>query len=227
MLLRQLVNAACRANSLGHSRHPGEDFVERFSATQLDTDVPVSAEPADARRDEVPNSGEAEQRVRVRAERRSEPRQLNKPAGHPGRLGVVSEAHPVANADGDRQDIFESSAQLDAHHVGVRVNAKAVCAENVLHLFCQFDVAGRGDQARRFATSDFLSVTRPGQDDDLIVAEDLGGGRAPAIVAYLHDIVEDTDVTLDDIEAAFDKSIRDDIDALTRTPRTWPGNANM
>jgi (p)ppGpp synthase/HD superfamily hydrolase len=37
-----------------------------------------------------------------------------------------------------------------------------------------------------------------------------------AIAALLHDTVEDTDVTLDDIEAEFGTSIRDIVDALTR-----------
>ena len=36
------------------------------------------------------------------------------------------------------------------------------------------------------------------------------------IVGYLHDIVEDTSVTLDTIENLFDKTIRDAVDAITK-----------
>ena len=35
-------------------------------------------------------------------------------------------------------------------------------------------------------------------------------------VGYLHDIVEDTSVTLDTIENLFDKTIRDAVDAITK-----------
>jgi (p)ppGpp synthase/HD superfamily hydrolase len=49
-----------------------------------------------------------------------------------------------------------------------------------------------------------------------IVREELGGSARAEAVAFLHDTVEDTAVTLDDIEALFDKAMRDDIDALTR-----------
>jgi (p)ppGpp synthase/HD superfamily hydrolase len=49
-----------------------------------------------------------------------------------------------------------------------------------------------------------------------IVREELGGSIRAAAVAFLHDTVEDTAVTLDDIEALFGKEMRDDIDALTR-----------
>ena len=38
------------------------------------------------------------------------------------------------------------------------------------------------------------------------------------IVAYLHDLVEDTVITLDDIESAFGPRVRKDVDALTRRP---------
>ena len=36
------------------------------------------------------------------------------------------------------------------------------------------------------------------------------------IVGYLHDIVEDTSVTLDTIENLFDKTVRDAVDAITK-----------
>lgn len=49
-----------------------------------------------------------------------------------------------------------------------------------------------------------------------IVREDLGGSIRDAVVAYLHDIVEDTDVTLADIDDLFGAEVAADVDALTR-----------
>jgi len=49
-----------------------------------------------------------------------------------------------------------------------------------------------------------------------IVAEEVGMGTASVICALLHDVVEDTELTLEDIEKAFDKSISRIIDGLTK-----------
>jgi len=41
-------------------------------------------------------------------------------------------------------------------------------------------------------------------------------GSSAIIVAWLHDIVEDTPVTLEDIEATFGREIRDGVEGMTR-----------
>lgn len=53
-----------------------------------------------------------------------------------------------------------------------------------------------------------------------IVREELGGSIRAGAVAFLHDTVEDTAVTLDDIDALFGSEMREDIDALSR--RRYP-----
>lgn len=47
---------------------------------------------------------------------------------------------------------------------------------------------------------------------------DRGEGDAVEVVAWLHDVVEDTAVTRDDIEAQFGREISDAVDAITRRP---------
>jgi len=49
----------------------------------------------------------------------------------------------------------------------------------------------------------------------IIAVEVLGLGTTSAICGLLHDTVEDTEMTLDDIESAFDKKTRNIIDGLT------------
>ena len=50
----------------------------------------------------------------------------------------------------------------------------------------------------------------------IIAVEVLGLGTTSAICGLLHDTVEDTEMTLDDIESAFDKKTRNIIDGLTK-----------
>ena len=49
-----------------------------------------------------------------------------------------------------------------------------------------------------------------------IVAKDIGLGATSITCALLHDVVEDTDYTLDDIEKIFNPKVRQIIDGLTK-----------
>lgn len=49
-----------------------------------------------------------------------------------------------------------------------------------------------------------------------IVAEEIGLGTTAIVCALLHDVVEDTDITLDDIESIFGKKVATIIDGLTK-----------
>lgn len=48
------------------------------------------------------------------------------------------------------------------------------------------------------------------------VAAEVGARHAAVAVAWLHDVVEDTDVTLDELRRAFGEVIADAVDAITR-----------
>lgn len=45
-----------------------------------------------------------------------------------------------------------------------------------------------------------------------------GADTTHVIVAYLHDVVEDTEATLEDIEKFFGKEVADAVDAITKRP---------
>ena len=53
-----------------------------------------------------------------------------------------------------------------------------------------------------------------------IVATEIGLGPTSIATALMHDVVEDSDYTLDDIESMFGKNIAKLIDGLTRRPRS-------
>jgi GTP diphosphokinase / guanosine-3',5'-bis(diphosphate) 3'-diphosphatase len=58
-----------------------------------------------------------------------------------------------------------------------------------------------------------------------IVVEEIGLGVTSAICALLHDVVEDTEITLEDIELEFGKNFAKIIDGLTKIANVVDGNA--
>lgn len=90
-------------------------------------------------------------------------------------------------------------------------------------------VSGKNRSALRLAERAHRGVTRKTDPDvpyilhPVAVAEALaaaGADRNLVCAGCLHDVVEDTDVTLDEIEAEFGATVRHLVDAVTKTPQT-------
>jgi len=60
-----------------------------------------------------------------------------------------------------------------------------------------------------------------------IAAEEIGLGTTSIVCALLHDVVEDTDITLEDIERDFGKKVTRIIDGLTKISGTFDPNSSM
>jgi GTP pyrophosphokinase len=60
-----------------------------------------------------------------------------------------------------------------------------------------------------------------------IAAEEIGLGTTSIVCALLHDVVEDTDVTLDDIESEFGKKVAKIIDGLTKISGVFDTNSSL
>ncbi|MEZ5072787.1 MAG: RelA/SpoT family protein, partial [Bacteroidales bacterium] len=60
----------------------------------------------------------------------------------------------------------------------------------------------------------------------LIVSEEIGLGVTSTVCAILHDVVEDTDLTLEDIENAFGKKIASIVDGLTKISGVFDKETN-
>ena len=60
-----------------------------------------------------------------------------------------------------------------------------------------------------------------------ITAEEIGLGTTSIICALLHDVVEDTDITLEDIEGLFEKNVAVIIDGLTKLDMVAPDSKSM
>jgi GTP pyrophosphokinase len=60
-----------------------------------------------------------------------------------------------------------------------------------------------------------------------ICAEEMGLGPTAVICALLHDTVEDTYITLDDIEELFGETVRTVIDGLTKIPEVFDENVSI
>lgn len=60
-----------------------------------------------------------------------------------------------------------------------------------------------------------------------IAAEEIGLGTTSIVCALLHDVVEDTSITLDDIEAQFGKKVAKIIDGLTKISGVFDPNSSI
>jgi GTP pyrophosphokinase len=60
-----------------------------------------------------------------------------------------------------------------------------------------------------------------------ICAEEMGLGATAIICALLHDTVEDTHITLDDVEELFGKTVAQIIDGLTKIPEVFDENVSI
>lgn len=60
-----------------------------------------------------------------------------------------------------------------------------------------------------------------------ICAEEMGLGATSVVCALLHDTVEDTHITLEDIEDLFGEKVRKIIDGLTKIPEVFDENASV
>ncbi len=60
-----------------------------------------------------------------------------------------------------------------------------------------------------------------------IAAEEIGLGPTSIVCALLHDVVEDTDITLEDIEHQFGKKVAKIIDGLTKISGVFDANSSM
>lgn len=60
-----------------------------------------------------------------------------------------------------------------------------------------------------------------------IAAEEIGLGTTSIVCALLHDVVEDTDITLEDIEREFGKKVTKIIDGLTKISGVFDANSSM
>ncbi|HET8830172.1 MAG TPA: HD domain-containing protein, partial [Pelobium sp.] len=60
-----------------------------------------------------------------------------------------------------------------------------------------------------------------------IAAEEIGLGTTSIVCALLHDVVEDTDITLEDIEREFGKKVTKIIDGLTKISGVFDANSSI
>ncbi|MCX6292488.1 MAG: bifunctional (p)ppGpp synthetase/guanosine-3',5'-bis(diphosphate) 3'-pyrophosphohydrolase [Bacteroidetes bacterium] len=115
---------------------------------------------------------------------------------------------PVYNADAEKETILKSYRAL------LRACKPNIDKGDKKQIRLAFDIALEAHKDMRRKTGEPyilhpLSVA-------LIVAEEIGLGTTAIVCALLHDVVEDTHLTLDDIEKTFGKKVASIIDGLTK-----------
>ena len=83
----------------------------------------IAAMPAEACGDKIAHAREAPKRLRISPKRDAEARHFSKTARKQGRLAIVAERKPFAEARGNADDVLECAGEFDADEIVVRVDA--------------------------------------------------------------------------------------------------------
>ena len=118
--------------------------------------------------DQIADAGKPRERLRRRAHRHAQPRNLGNAARHQRRFRIVAKPKPVSRAGRERNDIFQRASKLDARHIVVDINAQRRVHQRVLHKCRSRAAARRGDNRRRDAARNLLGLGRAGKDDDAV-----------------------------------------------------------
>src|SRR5581483_8543812 len=143
VLSGEVEDRSCALHALRDHVHLADHVVERAPLAELEAHVAVAALLARARRDEVAHARETGEGERVAPERDAEPRQLGKPAGDEGCLGVVAVPEASGDARRDRDHVLQRAGDLTPDDVGVRVHAERLRHEELLERARDFVVAHR------------------------------------------------------------------------------------
>ncbi len=154
------------AQPLGDHALPAQDVLERAAAAELDADLAVAAAMAGAGQHEIAEPAEAGQRVGTAAHRRGQPRDLDEAAGDERGHRVVPEAEALDDARGDRDDVLERAANLDAGDVVRRVQPQRRSAELLLDEACRLGGRRRHHDGRRQPRRDLGRERRSRQHRD-------------------------------------------------------------
>ena len=113
----ELERGLRRAHAFGDHALPAQHVVERAAAPELDADLTVAAAMAGAGEHEIAEPAQAGQRVGAAAHRRRQARDLDEAAGDERGHRVVAEAEALDDAGGNRHDVLQRAADLDAGDV--------------------------------------------------------------------------------------------------------------
>ena len=151
----------------------GENVGERRPARQLDADVTIAAEGARARQHEIAEAAQPGERLAPAAGRARQPRDLRQAARDERRQRVVAQAEPFDDAGGDRDDVLQRAADLDADDVVAAVEPEIRAAKFALHELGRPRVGRGREDGRRQLLRHFAREARPRQHDDRPVGSEL------------------------------------------------------
>lgn len=122
-------------------------------------------------------------------------------------------------------DLEQERKEILAQFKGLLRSVKNLTPDKTKRIRKAFDVALEAHKDMRRKSGEAyifhpISVAK-------ICAKEIGLGTTSVICALLHDTVEDTHITLDDIEELFGKEVRRIIDGLTKIPEVFDENASI
>ena len=150
-----------RPHALGHHLRAGHDLGQRAAARELGADVPVPAEPAGARQDEVAEPGQARQRLALAAHGHRQPRELGEPARDERGQRVVPLAQAFDHAGRNGDGVLQRPADLHANHIRRAVQPQERGPELRLHVLDRRRRRRADDHGRRQPAGELDGEARP------------------------------------------------------------------
>ena len=162
----ELQGRAGRLDPFGHHLHAREDFREGATFSQLEANLTVPAEPAGARQDEVAQPAQSGERVPSTTHGARQPRDLGEPARGHGCQRVVPQIERLHDTDGNRDDVLERAANLDARDIVAGVQTEVMRPEVLLHRVHRPRIVTRHQHRRQALASQLHRETRARQHRD-------------------------------------------------------------
>ena len=140
-----------------------ENRLQRLASGKEQADAPVAREFSRTGQDKVAGACESHEGFGAPAQRHAEPSELGQPPGDQRCPSVHTEAQAVADAGGDRHDVFHRSADLDAREIRAEIHSEGRVMQFARQALRELSVS-RGERERRGTSlSHFEREARTGQ----------------------------------------------------------------
>src|SRR5581483_8329740 len=145
---RERIQLARRGDAFRFLANFLQHFLELTPLAQTETHATIARHVVGTRKNKIAGAGQTHKRLRLAAQRHSEPRELGQAARHEGGARVGAETKPVAYARRDGDNVLYRTAELHAGQIVAGVNTHAVVAQPGSNVLGHGGMPGRYGESR-------------------------------------------------------------------------------
>src|ERR1700680_4925469 len=154
-------------HSLGnHAVHVSDDFGQFSFPAEFNANSAVAGKTSRAGEDQITQARQARHGFGPSSAGHYQARHFGEATRDQRSYGIVSQTQAVADAGGDRHNIFQRAPQFHANHIVVGIDPEARIAEFPLHQVPELGVAGGNGYGRRIAPCNLQRKGRAAQSSN-------------------------------------------------------------